>query len=184
MKKLLTITLLFFIICTSSNAQDIFTTNSGKITFHSKTSMQDIDATSAKMAGVLNTKTKQVYFKIQNTSFHFEEKLMEEHFNENYMESDKFPNSEFSGKIIDDIDLSKNGNYKVTIQGWLNIHGVKKEYKVAGVVSVNDGAVALQSNFKVKLADHKIDIPTLVFAKIAESIEVKLQSNYKSYKKA
>lgn len=184
MKKMPTIALFFLIICTPSKAQEIFMTNSGKISFHSKTPAQDIDAFSGKMAAVINSKTKQVYFKIQNTSFHFNEKLMEEHFNENYMESDKFPISEFSGKIIDDIDLNQNGDHKVMIQGWLNLHGVKKEYKIAGIISVNKDAVALHSNFKIKLADHKIDIPTLVFAKIAEHIEIKVLSNCKPYKKA
>lgn len=184
MKKMPTIVLLFLIICTSSKAQEIFTTNSGKVSFHSKTSIKDIDAVSGKMATVINNKTKQVYFKIQNTSFHFDEKLMEEHFNENYMESDKFPISEFNGKIVEDTDLTQNGDYKVMIQGWLNLHGVKKEYKVTGIISVNNGTIALRSNFKIKLADHKIDVPTLVFTKIAENIEIEVLSNCKPYKKA
>ena len=123
--KLFFITLLFLSI-TSVYAQDVFTTSNAKASFHSKTPVEDIDGTSNKVASVLNIKTKQIYFKIQNTSFQFKEKLMQEHFNENYMESEKFPVSDFNGKFLEDIDLTKIGNYKVTIIGTLNIHGKKK----------------------------------------------------------
>jgi hypothetical protein len=184
MKKKSTLILFIILIYSSLNAQDIFTSKAGKISFHSKTPMQDIDALSHKMAAVINNKTKQVYFKIQNTSFHFDEKLMEEHFNENYMESEKYPVSEFNGKIVEHVDLTQNGDHKVSIHGWLNVHGVKKEYKVASVITVHNGTIELNSNFKIKLADHKIEIPTIVFTKIAEEIEIKVNTHCKPIKKA
>jgi hypothetical protein len=168
---------------TSMYAQDIFTTSNAKVSFYSKTPIEDIEATSNKVATVLNNKTKQLYFKIQNTTFQFREKLMQEHFNENYMESDKFPISDFNGKILDDIDFTKKGNYKVTIVGILNIHGKKKEYKVEGTLSSNENGISVTSNFKIKLADHGVEIPTIVFTKIAEQLDIEISANYKPYTK-
>lgn len=178
--KLFFITILFLSI-TSVYAQDIFTTSTAKVSFHSKTPVEDIDGTSNKVSSVLNTKTKQVYFKIQNTTFQFDEKLMQEHFNENYMESDKFPVSDFNGKILDDIDFTKMGTYKVTILGILNIHGKKKEYKVSATLSNKESGITFTSNFKIKPADHGVDIPTIVFTKIAEQLDVEITANYKPY---
>jgi len=172
-----------FLSITSVYAQDIFTTSTAKVSFHSKTPVEDIDAISNTVASVLNTKTKQVYFKIQNTSFQFKAKLMQEHFNENYMESDKFPVSDFNGKILDDIDFTKTGTYKVTIVGILNIHGKKKEYKVTGTLLNSGSAIIFNSNFKIKLADHGVEIPTIVFTKIAEQLDIEITANYKPYTK-
>ena len=169
---------------TSVFSQDIFTSSNAKVSFYSKTPVQDIDGTTNKANALLNKATKQVYFKIQNTTFQFREKLMQEHFNENYMESDKYPVSDFNGKIIEDIDFTKSGNQKVTIVGILNIHGKKKEYKIFGTLSINENGLVLTSDFKIKLADHGVEIPTVVFTKIAEQLDVKVSANYKPYKKA
>jgi polyisoprenoid-binding protein YceI len=97
---------------------------------------------------------------------------MEEHFNEKYMESEKYPNSIFSGKINETIDYTKDGSYDVTVTGKLNIHGVEQLRTFKGKVMVKDQSIQLISDFKVKLADHNIDIPKLVVAKIAEVIDV------------
>ena len=183
MKSKLFFIAVLFLSITSMYAQDIFTTSNAKVSFHSKTPVEDIDAISNKVASVLNIKTKQIYFKIQNTSFQFKEKLMQEHFNENYMESDKFPVSDFNGKILEDIDFTKTGTYKVTILGTLNIHGKKKEYKVTGTILNSGSAIIFNSNFKIKLSDHGVEIPTIVFAKIAEQLDIEITANYKPYTK-
>jgi len=183
MKSKLFFIAILFLSITSMYAQDIFTTSSAKVSFHSKTPVEDIDGTSNKVASVLNINTKQIYFKIQNTSFQFKEKLMQEHFNENYMESEKYPVSDFNGKILDDIDFTKTGTYKVTIVGILNIHGKKKEYKVTGTLLNSGSAIIFNCNFKIKLADHGVEIPTIVFTKIAEQLDVEITANYKPYTK-
>jgi polyisoprenoid-binding protein YceI len=179
---------LFFAVvlscATSMYSQDVFTTSTTKVSFFSKTPIQNIEGITNVAGTVINIKTKQILFKIQNTSFQFKEKLMQEHFNENYIESDKFPISDFNGKIISNDDLSKVGNYDVTIVGVLNVHGVKKEYKVAGKLANNGAAFAFNTDFKVKLADHGVTIPTVVFAKIAEVVDIKVVANCKLYKKA
>jgi len=174
---------LLFLSITSVFAQGIFTTSTAKVSFHSKTPIEDIDGISNTVASVLNINTKQIYFKIQNTSFQFKAKLMQEHFNENYMESEKYPVSDFNGKILDDIDITKTGTYKVTVAGTLNIHGKKKEYKITGTILNSGSAIIFNSNFKIKPADHGVEIPTIVFAKIAEQLDVEIIANYKPYVK-
>lgn len=183
MKSKLFFIALLFLSITSVYAQDIFTTSTAKVSFHSKTPIEDIDGISNKVASVLNIKTKQIYFKIQNTSFQFKAKLMQEHFNEDYMESEKYPVSDFTGKIVDDTDFTKSGTYKVTIVGTLNIHGKKKEYKVVGTLLNSGSAIIFNSNFKIKLADHGVEIPTIVFSKIAEQLDIEITANYKPYVK-
>jgi hypothetical protein len=161
-------------------AQDLFVSENASIAFFSTTPVEDIDALSKKAASALNISTGQVYFKVQNTSFDFKAKLMQEHFNENYMESDKFPVSDFNGKILDKdkIDLKKPGTYHVTIEGKLNMHGVIKTYRMPAVIINNDGKINASAEFKVALVDHHIEVPTIVISKIAETIDVKVAVLY------
>lgn len=105
---------------------------------------------------------------------------MQEHFNENYMESDTYPVSEFKGKIIDPVDFSKPGTYNVAVKGNLQIHGVTKTYQTQAKITVTANAVTASTAFRVKLEDHKIKIPTIVIAKIAEVVDVKINAVYPS----
>lgn len=98
---------------------------------------------------------------------------MEDHFNENYMETEKYPAAVFTGKIKEPVDYSKDGNYAVSVDGILDMHGVKQNRTMKGRVVISGGQITLTSDFDVKLADHKIEVPTLVIAKIAEAIAVK-----------
>ncbi len=183
MKKLFLIVALSTIHSTVLFSQDVYSTSKAKVSFSSKTPIEDIDGTTNSAATVLNVKTKQVVFKIQNTSFQFKEKLMQEHFNENYIESEKFPVSNFNGKIIGDEDYTKKGDYDIVINGILDMHGKKKEYKVPGKL-VNDGNnIKLIIDFKVRLVDHNIEVPSIVFTKIAEVLNVKVIADYKPYTK-
>ena len=93
---------------------------------------------------------------------------MEEHFNEKYMESDKFPMATFKGSIKDAVDLTKNGDYKVTAAGKLTIHGVEHDITAPGTVSVKDGQISIQSDFSVLLREYNITVPQVVFQNIAE----------------
>jgi polyisoprenoid-binding protein YceI len=154
----------------------LFSTAVGNLSFFSKTPVENIEAQSTQMLSVLNIKTKELAFSVVNTSFKFPNKLMEEHFNEKYMESEKYPNSTFKGKINEDVDLTKDGEYKVTVTGKLNIHGVEQDRTIPGTIIVKDGVILLMAMFKVKEADHKIEIPKLVIAKIAEELDVKVEA--------
>ena len=107
---------------------------------------------------------------------------MQEHFNENYMESEKYPFSTFKGKITDNVDLSKDGTYNVNIEGMLDVHGVSKSYQTKAVIVVAKGLITTKSTFKVKIEDHKIKVPSLVFKNIAEFVEVRIAAVYQPKK--
>ena len=117
------------------------------------------------------------------SAFDFPNKLMQEHFNENYMESAKFPVSTFTGKILEAIDFTKNGTYEVTAQGQLTVHGVAQPRDLKGKLIIDNQKIYLTSNFEVKLVNHKIDVPKLVFVKIAEIISVKSKYTFTPYVK-
>ena len=151
----------------------IYTAQGTETSFFSKAPLEDISAVNRKIGVVLNTATGDVAVKMQMSDFSFPNKLMQEHFNENYLESDKYPTATFRGKIQEPVDFSKPGNYPVTVKGTFELHGVKKERTLPGTLNVQPGKIALTSEFTVALADHRIDIPKLVFQKIAEVISVK-----------
>lgn len=148
------------------------------VSIYSKESLEDIDATSSKGISVFNASTNDLVFSVPVRSLTFQKSLMQEHFNEEYMESDKFPQASFKGKIQEKIDCSRDGVYPVTVIGVLEVHGVKQNRTISGRITVNDGKVTMNSTFNVLCKEHKIEIPTLLFHKIAESIQVKVEASY------
>lgn len=162
----------------TAKAQQIFLSKNASISFFSSTPAEDIEGKSTTANSALDIKSGNILFKVGNTSFQFKKKLMQEHFNENYMESDKFPVSTFKGKINESPDLSKDGTYPVTIDGTLDIHGVSKAYLTKAILVVSKGIITAKTAFNVKIADHKIEIPSLVFTKIAEAVEVRISAIY------
>lgn len=157
----------------------IVISHNASLSFFSEAPIEDIKAGSNTGVSALNLSTKTIYFKVFMSSFEFKKSLMQEHFNENYMESSKYPVAEFNGKIKEQIDLTKDGTYPVTVQGDLNIHGVTKNYDVKGELKVRGGEVSANSTFPVKLADHGIKIPRLVIKNIAEVVQVTVSALYK-----
>jgi len=156
----------------------VYKTSSGKVSFFSETPAMNIDASSEVLSSIINPENNTMAFSVQNTSFKFSNSFMEEHFNEKYMESDKYPRSTFSGKINEAIDLRKDGTYQVTATGKLNVHGVEQPRTINGTLMVRQGKLHLKSVFPVKLVDHKIEVPTLVTEKIAEEIRVTVDSDF------
>src|SRR5690606_27320278 len=120
--------------------------------FFSAAPLENISAVTQRAASALDTKSREIAFKVPIKSFEFKKQLMQEHFNENYMESDKFPYATFSGKISERIDWSTDGTYPVTVAGTLEIHGVKKPYTTKATVEVNGMSVAATAKFKVRVA--------------------------------
>ncbi|MCP9768899.1 YceI family protein [Lacihabitans sp. LS3-19] len=167
--------IIIFLLGISSGAfsQNYYVCKAGQTSFFSETPMENISALDNKVAAVIDTDKNEIAVKITMTDFKFKNHLMEEHFNENYMESDKFPLGTFKGKIQETVDYSKNGSYDITAVGSLNMHGVTKERTLKGKMEILNGQIKLNCDFEIPLKDHKIDIPTLVIAKIAESIAVK-----------
>lgn len=157
----------------SLSAQKYMTKN-GNVRFFSTTPVEDIEAVTNTVNAALDAATGEVFFKILIKSFKFEKALMQEHFNENYMESTKFPNADFNGKIVNikDVNFKKDGEYAVTVEGTMTIHGVSKKITEKGTVVVKGGNVQLKAKFNVKPADYEITIPAAVRGKISENIEV------------
>lgn len=155
-----------------------YMTRTGKVTFFSSTPVENIEAFNNEAASVIDAKTGDVVFQVPIKSFKFEKQLMQEHFNENYMESDKFPKAEFKGKIANpgSVDFTKDGSYTVKVQGKMTIHGVTKEVSLPGTIVVKGGSVTANSKFNVRTADYGIKIPSVVAGKIAETIEVTVNS--------
>lgn len=173
MKKNILLAMLAVSIVTVTNAQKMYTKN-GVTSFFSSTKMEDIKAENNQVLCVLNTQTGELQFSLLNKGFHFSKALMEEHFNENYMESNKYPKSTFKGSVTDitKVNFTKDGTYPVSVKGDLNMHGVTKNVTAAGNIVVKDGKATAASKFTVKLADYKISVPSAVKANISESIEI------------
>lgn len=160
-------------------AQDIYSCRNASFSFFSSAPMEDIEAKTDKGVSAINMKTGAVYFKVPVNTFQFKKKLMQEHFNENYLETDKYPYAEFKGKMVDPpANLNQDGTHDVTVEGVLSIHGVNKTYREKGTITVQNGQVTSSSKFNVKLVDHKIKIPTLVIKNIAEVVEVTVKATY------
>ncbi len=174
MKKSLTVLALMIFAFTAKS--QLYRAETCEVSFFSKTSMEDIDAMNRIEKPLLDSKSGTIAFKIHNTSFKFKSALMEEHFNENYMESDKYPESTFQGKINEKVDYCKNGEYDVTVTGKMNMHGVTKDETYKGKLSVKDGKVIIHCKFIVKLKDYKIKVPTVVAYNVAEEIEVTINT--------
>lgn len=159
-------------------AQKCYTKN-GSISFFSKTAMENISADNNQVLSTLDPATGQIQFSVLIKAFHFKKSLMEEHFNENYMESEKFPKASFKGVIKDlKADLTKDGDYPVNVTGDMTIHGVTKTITAPGTISIKSGIVTAKSEFKIKLADYKISIPAVVKDNISETVDVTVSCVY------
>jgi polyisoprenoid-binding protein YceI len=145
--------------------------------------MKDIEAKSNTAKPVLDQASGSFQMRIQNTSFKFESSFMEEHFNENYMESEKYPYSTFKGKINEKIDYSKDGEYKVTCTGTMEMHGTTQQITTSGTITVKGNEITVYSKFKIKPADYKIKVPSLYVKEIAEEIDVDITSTMEPYTK-
>jgi len=183
MKRFLFALACSFVFVSVGHAQQLYSTASSEVKFFSDAPLEDIEAVNKAGQSLLNTATGEVAVKIPIKSFVFPNKLMQEHFNENYMESDKFPYATFKGKINENVDLTKPGSYDVSATGKLNIHGVERDQTIRGKLIVLSGKMNLDANFDVLLADHRIKIPEVVFMKIAEKIAVTTRFTYQVYEK-
>lgn len=162
-----------------------FITKNGYIKFYSVTPVETIEAHNRQVNSALDITTGDFVFKVLIKSFEFEKALMQEHFNENYMESDKFPDATFSGKILNlsAIDFTKDGKYEAEVEGDMKIHGEIKKVKEKGTFEVSGGKISGKSVFMVHLADYKIKIPNTVVNNIAEDIQVTVDVNLEQLKK-
>ena len=176
-KKHLIAILALVMTASVSFAQGRFYTKTGKIDFFSKASLEDIEAKNKTVTAVIDSKTGAIQFAVQMKGFEFEKKLMQEHFNENYVESDKFPKAEFKGTITNnaEIDYTKDGSYTAKVKGKLTIHGVTKDVESSGTIKVEDGKLDSKSSFNILLSDYDIKIPSVVKDKISNNIKISVE---------
>lgn len=183
MKKII-IAALSLVAIHSVNAQDIYLTRTGKIEFHAGTAVEDVDAVNNEVTSMVNAKTGEIVFNVLIKSFHFKRALMEEHFNENYLESSSIPKATFKGKITDGstVNFARNGIYKATVAGELNLHGITQQVTMPVTVTISDGKIRGQSSFRIKPEDYKIVVPSLVQDKVAKVVDVIVDCLYEPKK--
>lgn len=180
MKRSYIIFFLTFIIISSTAfapAGQALKISNGKVSFVSNAPLEVIKAASDQLKGVIDVPSKKFAFTIKINSFKgFNNPLQKEHFNENYMESQKYPEATFSGKIIEDVDFTKDGSYEIRAKGTFTVHNVPQERIIKSTLQLKQGTASIKSAFTVLLADHNIPIPKVVHEKLATQIKVEVQA--------
>jgi len=171
--KTIVLFIAFILLTSGINAQKFMTKN-GYIGFYSHTPIEDIKGDNNQVASILDVATGEIVFQVLMKSFKFEKALMEEHFNENYVESEKIPKSTFKGKIVNlsDINFSKPGGYKATVEGELSIHGITKNISEPGEIEITADGLSARSKFIIVPEDYNIEIPGIMREHIAKEITV------------
>lgn len=149
-----------------------YMTRTGFVGFYSQTSLEDIKAENNQVYAIVDAGKKNIAFSLLVKGFIFAKELMQEHFNENYAESDKYPKASFTGTYTGDVQPDKDGVYMVTIKGNLTFHNVTRSVEEPAELEVKSGRLLGRADFKLKPEDYNIKIPSLVRDKIASEITV------------
>ncbi|MEK0423368.1 MAG: hypothetical protein RLZ95_1278 [Bacteroidota bacterium] len=182
MNKKTTLLILFALVATISlNAQRIFATKTGQILFNASGGAEKIAAANNQVDAKFGEATGQIVFAVLIKGFKFENQLMEDHFNENYMESSKLPKADFKGYIknIKEIDFSKNGKYPANFEGDLTIHGVTNKVSTKGQIEVVQGKPTIVGDFSIKLANYGIK-GAYIGDKIAGDVKIKVNCKFQN----
>ena len=157
--------------------QGKYMTNNGSISFFSHTALENITADNNEVACVIDASTGEVVIILKMTAFHFEKKLMEEHFNENYVESEKYPKATFKGKITNNkaLDYTSQGIYKVNVEGELTIHDKTNPVSAAGTIEVTAEGITARTKFLLNPEDYDIKVPKVVRNNIAKNMEISVE---------
>ncbi|MFN5324053.1 MAG: YceI family protein [Bacteroidota bacterium] len=177
--KPLMLAALLILVSGASFSQTKYFTRDGSISFYSKAALEDFEATNKKVTCVVDPSSGQMEFTMLMRAFEFEKELMKEHFNENYLESEKFPKSTFKGNIENaaSVKWTVDGAYPVKVTGKMTIHGVTKDINASGTFIVKGGKVSGKSEFMVALADYNIKVEKAYTSKIADKIKVTVDVN-------
>lgn len=154
----------------------VFAVFKSEVSFQSDAPHEILKASaSGALKGIIDFNKRTFAFTIPMKSFDgFNSPLQKEHFNENYVESEKHPTASFSGRIIEEDDFLKDGNYSLRAKGKLNVHGIEQERIIKCDIQVKGGLIKIKSLFSVLLADHDIKIPRIVHEKLASEIKINL----------
>jgi len=180
MKKSLIIIVSAVTFFAKSNAQ-IYMADSCRVTFFSAATIENITAANTISKPVMSTATGDIQISIVNEDFMFKSKLMQEHFNEDYMESAKYPHTVFKGKVNEKVDYAKDGVNNVTVTGTMNMHGVQKNITIPGTITIRNGIIFLVANFDVKPSDYSIKVPTVIGSDVAKQIAITFTATMKPY---
>jgi polyisoprenoid-binding protein YceI len=180
MKKITGILLLVFAFFGKGNAQ-IYMADSCRVGFFSAATIEDIAAVNTISKPIMNTASGEIDIKINNQFFKFKKQLMEEHFNEEYMETAKYQYTVFTGKVNEKVDYTKDGSNQVTVTGTMDLHGVKKSVTIPGSITIQNGLIFLKANFPVKLADYNVKIPSVLGSNIAEQVAITVTATMKPF---
>ena len=176
MKKFLLSAAALFLLVTAMSAQKIGTKDA-KVSFDASSPVENIKAVNNSGTVAVNTSTGDVAARVLIKNFIFKQSLMQEHFNENYLESTKFPNSTLKGKIsnLSDVKFGTDGTYNAKISGTLEMHGVTKKVEVPATVTVKGGVTSFKSEIKIACADYNIAIPSVVADKVAKEAKISVE---------
>ena len=183
MNRFVVILLVIFCFTEIGFTQKYFT-RTGQVSFSSDTPLEKIDAHNKSGNCVIDFSTGKIEFAVLNKGFQFQKALMQEHFNENYMESNKYPKSVFKGQLDNykEVNISKNGKIKSKIIGQLTIHGVTKDIVTEANIEIVSGKISASTSFDVAVADYGISIPSLVRESIAKNVTIKVDATLASLK--
>ncbi|ARV14932.1 YceI family protein [Polaribacter sp. SA4-12] len=181
MKTIYTIIICFLLVNVTS-AQERYLTKNGSVTFFSSAIVEDIKADNNQVLSIIDATSGKMAISILMKSFMFEKALMQEHFNENYVESDKFPKATFKGVIVG-FENIKDAETKVEVKGIITIHGKSKEIVIPANIKRTEGSILVNGEFNLLVADYDIEIPGVVAKNIAKKIKVTFEFNHKPYKK-
>ena len=174
------VVLIALLLSTTFASAQKYIAKTGHIWFFSHTPMEDIEAHNRQVVSILDATTGDIAFNMLIKSFEFKRALMQEHFNEEYMESDKLPKASFKGKIQDlsKVDFKKDGTYTVDIAGDMTLHGVTKPFSTSAKIDIKGGVISAKSNFQLVPKDWDIKIPSLVENKIAKQMDTTVELTY------
>ncbi len=155
-------------------------TREGHISFRSETPIQTIEAHNRSVSSVWDKASGRLEFAANIKSFQFENGLMQQHFNENYMESDKYPKATFKGQLNNPsaVNTAKDGQYTAAVRGQLTIHGVSRDIQTNANFQVQSGKTSATASFQIALDDYGIDIPTIVRLNISNTVTIKVNVAY------
>ena len=168
----------FLFVTIHSYSQQRFFAEKATVSFFSDAVVEDISATNEKVTSIFDVVNGDVAYLMSIKDFQFPNKLMQVHFNEKYMESEKYPKSSFQG-TISGFNLTATGKQEVKATGKLTIHGVTKSIEVPGTAEVNGNRFTVKSKFPVKLLDYNIKVPQIVWQNIAQQVEVTMEFVYR-----
>ncbi|HVY74594.1 MAG TPA: YceI family protein [Puia sp.] len=170
------------VIVQVTHAQTRYAARNGFIGFYSKTPLEDITAENNQAFAIIDTVQKNLAFAVLMKGFIFRKELMQEHFNENYVESDKYPKAEFSGSYSCSRPMNKPGVYPITVRGNLTLHGVTKMIEEPATLEIRENSILGNANFNLKPEDFEITIPGIVRDKIDKEINVRIRITWSTQK--